>query len=407
MKQTLTNKMLGVCLALAAILGLQFRAQAQYTICSGSSITLNAQAGMASYTWNTGEQTASITVAPTTTTTYVCTEYDDQLNMITETFTVTVNEPGTNGCGNSGGGDTGGGGGGGGGGNTSNYTTCPFGAVTLNGQAGMVTYLWSTGEQTPSITLYPSANTVVTCEQIDANLLPVTETFNITVLASSDPTCSNSGGGGSGGTGGTTTTYNLTTCPKKAVTLDAGLGSAYAWNTGATTRTITVTLTASSSYTVQVTAGNGGIDTKIFDVTVLSSKNSLCSNGNNGWGNGDQDAPGNSGGNNNGENGGTSPRGIGKNGKGRLSGSKNMETIDFRVLENPFKNNFTLVLNGSSKLPVSVSVFDMAGRLVGDFKNLSSTETFTAGEDLQKGVYFVKVTQGDQTKMTKIVKSGN
>ena len=64
-------------------------------ICQGESIILTATGG-STYEWNTGETTASITVNPTTTTTYSVTAFSASgNNSDTDEVIVTVNTPPT------------------------------------------------------------------------------------------------------------------------------------------------------------------------------------------------------------------------------------------------------------------------------------------------------------------------
>ncbi|HEX8254238.1 MAG TPA: hypothetical protein VF846_13930 [Thermoanaerobaculia bacterium] len=66
-----------------------------------------------------------------------------------------------------------------------------------------------------------------------------------------------------------TITGPTSTCPSTPVTLDAGAGfSSYLWTNGATTRTITVTPTATEAYSVTVTNANGCPATDSHTVTV-------------------------------------------------------------------------------------------------------------------------------------------
>ncbi|MFL5752468.1 MAG: M4 family metallopeptidase [Bacteroidia bacterium] len=60
------------------------------TVCAGDSITLTAS-GAASYSWNTGATTSSITVAPANTSTYVVTGTASGCSSASDTSTVTVN----------------------------------------------------------------------------------------------------------------------------------------------------------------------------------------------------------------------------------------------------------------------------------------------------------------------------
>ena len=62
-----------------------------------------------------------------------------------------------------------------------------------------------------------------------------------------------------------------------SATLDAGIGSSYQWSTGATTRTIAVSPTVTTSYTVSISTGNAVTMIKTFNVTV---QNVRCGNTN-------------------------------------------------------------------------------------------------------------------------------
>lgn len=114
-------------------------------------------------------------------------------------------------------------------------TTVCFGdRVTLTANAG-ISYLWSTGATTQSISAYASGNYTVTVTNIDGCIAtsPVTVvTVNPVPMAIITP-------------GGPTSF-----CTGNSVTLTASLGSSYLWSTGATTRSITVNM--SGNYTVIV-----------------------------------------------------------------------------------------------------------------------------------------------------------
>ncbi|MFZ2492900.1 MAG: hypothetical protein WA208_15565, partial [Thermoanaerobaculia bacterium] len=119
-------------------------------------------------------------------------------------------------------------------------SVCPGGNVTLTAGSGFASYLWSNGATTQSITVAPTATTA----------------YTVTVTA-----------GGCSGTSGTHTvtiasapsvaiTGPAFVCPDAPFTLDAGAGfDTYLWSNSATTRTITVSQSQATTYTVQVTAG--------------------------------------------------------------------------------------------------------------------------------------------------------
>jgi gliding motility-associated-like protein len=108
-------------------------------ICIGQSVTLTASGG-GPYTWSTGETSPTITVTPTTNTTYTATSVvasctDNAIHTVTVTPKPIINVSGT--------------------------TICPGqnGVVTAT---GATTYTWSTGETTSSITVNPTVNTTYT-----------------------------------------------------------------------------------------------------------------------------------------------------------------------------------------------------------------------------------------------------
>lgn len=72
---------------------------------------------------------------------------------------------------------------------------------------------------------------------------------------------------------------------------------------------------------------------------------------------------------------------------------------------NPFSDNFKLNLVTSSVEPVSVSVFDMLGKLI-ESRELSTVEieNYEAGANYPNGVYNIIVSQGDNVKSVRMVK---
>ncbi len=117
---------------------------------------------------------------------------------------------------------------------------CAGGSVTLDAGAGFDSYLWSNGATTQTITVSPATTTNYSVTVAD-NGCPNSDAHTVTVnplpvVAITGPT---------------------STCASAPVTLDAGAGFAgYAWSTGATTQTITVSPTTTTSYSVTVTDGN-------------------------------------------------------------------------------------------------------------------------------------------------------
>jgi len=253
-------------------------------ISQGETTILTASGGDA-YIWSTGETTESISVNPSTTTTYTliallngCEDTDDVIVTI-ETEQVTANA----------GADVG---------------ICEGDSITLTASGG-IDYLWSTGETTQSIVVNPSSTTNYTVivsndtsndtddVTVDVNPVPeVTTTNDATILEGNYITLSASGANNYEWSNGATqpniavspnitTTYvvtgyinecydvkDVTVSVVEQVVVDAGedtslcLGDEitliangsgaeeYLWNTGATTQSITVSPEEDTMYTV-------------------------------------------------------------------------------------------------------------------------------------------------------------
>lgn len=208
-----------------------------------------------SYNWQPGNFSgSSVTVAPSSTTTYTvtgtyingCTGSDD--------VTITVNpEPVVTISGDN--------------------SVCQGACATLTA-SGADTYVWSTGETTASITVCPNATT------------------SYTVTGTSAAGCS-----GPQSTASTTVTVNeaaavvieadretITDCygPQCAtLTAEAVHGTGpftFAWSTGATTQSITVCPNVTTTYTVTMTDANGCTATDEITITVIDA---CCGHNNN------------------------------------------------------------------------------------------------------------------------------
>ena len=201
------------------------------TICSGNSVTLDAGPGT-TYSWSTGANTRTITVSPTVSTNYSvtvinalgCTGSDAKMVNIGSGFTVDL------------GNDT---------------TICSGNSVTLDAGPG-TTYSWSTGANTRTITVSPTVSTNYSVTVINAS-----------GCTGSDAKMVNIGSGFTVDLGNDTTI-----CSGNSVTLDAGPGTTYSWSTGANTRTITVSPTVSTNYSVTVINASGctGSDSKMVNL---------------------------------------------------------------------------------------------------------------------------------------------
>jgi len=277
-------------------------AGADIEICQGESVTLTAADGANAYLWNTGQTGKSVTVSPEDTTTYTVTVTDNGCSA-TDDVTVTVKpRPAVNA------------------GNDMEITQGGSATLTASGEG---TFVWSTGQQAQSITVSPTATTIYTvtatsngCTNSDSVTVVVLEPDSVTANAGDDVSICDGNSAALTATGGTeylwstgettasiqvspavTTTYTVTVssngisdsdevivnvkplptadagadleiCQGESVTLTAaGGGSSYAWNTGQTGQSITVSPEDTTTYTVTVT-DNGCTDTDDVTVTV-------------------------------------------------------------------------------------------------------------------------------------------
>lgn len=200
-------------------------------ICLGESTTLTASGG-GTYLWSTGATSASITVSPTVTTTYIVTVTASGGCVSTARATVTVNSPPLASI-------------------TGANSVCNGTSITLSATGG-TQYIWSTGATSASINISPIVNTTYTVTV--TNITGCTATSTKTITVSTPPTASITG--------------NNTICLGLSTVLTASGGSSFLWSTGATTAAITVSPTTTTTYTVTVTGSNACTSTASRTVTV-------------------------------------------------------------------------------------------------------------------------------------------
>lgn len=182
-------------------------------ICTGQSAVLVAS-GAQTYSWNTGATTNSITDSPSISTTYTVTGTDalgcstttTQLVSVAATLSITVLGP---------------------------SSVCSGGSATLTGNGGL-TYSWSTGANTSSIVITPTANTSLNLIGYSGSCSN-TAVYNVTVNPL--PTLSL----------GTSPTI----CAGQSATLTAsGSATSFSWNTGSSSATIAVSPSVNTTYSV-------------------------------------------------------------------------------------------------------------------------------------------------------------
>ena len=201
------------------------------SICSGASATLTANGGI-TYAWNNSENTQSITVS--TSGNYVVTVTDANNCTASASRTVTVNS------------------------NPAatilplNVTLCTGASATLTASGG-TSYLWSTTENTPGISITPAATTTYSVTVTDAN--NCTATASRTVNVNALPVVAVS-------------PASVSICNGANSTLTASGANSYVWSTTEVSPTITVNPATTTTYTVTATDVNSCSATASATVTV-------------------------------------------------------------------------------------------------------------------------------------------
>ena len=205
-------------------------------ICAGSSIVLTA-IGADSYTWSGGQNTSSITVSPTSTTTYTATGTNAFGCQSTATKTITVESLPNVAI-------------------TSNGNSiCEGNSITLSG-TGAILYSWSTGASSANITVSPTENTTYTVTGTSA--AGCQNTASTTIIVEENPVVE-------------ITASTTTVCSGNPIILSATEGLNYAWSNGENTSSITITPSNSGTYSVTATNGAGCNVTASIDINVLTS----------------------------------------------------------------------------------------------------------------------------------------
>ncbi len=194
-------------------------AGADENICIGDNINLTATGGTV-YSWNTGENTQSINVSPTTQTQYTVIGADLNGCMNTDDVVVNVNPlPNV---------DLG-----------PDLTVCENNSVNITSNV-VGTYLWTGGANTQTITVTPTANQNIGVTVTDNNGCVGTDDININVTTGINVTI----------------TPDLSACPNELVTLTASGGTNYNWSTNENTASINVNTPLTPTY-YSVTVGDG------------------------------------------------------------------------------------------------------------------------------------------------------
>ncbi|MGQ3013779.1 MAG: T9SS type A sorting domain-containing protein [Flavobacteriales bacterium] len=210
----------------------------QSSVCAGAATVLTA-GGAVSYNWNPGAISGSnVTVYPTATTTYTVTGTDANGCQSTAAVTVNVqNTPSVSAA-------------------TADAILCAGENTTLTA-SGATSYLWTPGNMTgASISVSPATSTTYQLIGLNGNC---SDTTTITITVNSLPNVQASA-------------VNPSICAGSSTTLNASGAVSYVWTPGNLGgSSITVSPSATTSYTVTGTDNNNCTNTASLTVSVLAS----------------------------------------------------------------------------------------------------------------------------------------
>ena len=218
-------------------------------ICVGETTSLTASGGV-TYIWSNNATTATINVAPIATTTFTVTVTDLTGCTGIARSTVQVNpKPNVDISGST--------------------VFCRVNPVALTA-SGALTYLWSTGQTTSSISVSPISTTEYRVTGTDSNGCVASDTIRVSVADFSQVSI----------------TGNNIICLGDSTILKAIGGISYIWNTSQTADSIKVRPAVTTTYTVTVTIANGCTTILNRTVTVnippaagITGNLSICSGG--------------------------------------------------------------------------------------------------------------------------------
>jgi hypothetical protein len=222
------------------------------TLCLGDSITITTE-GNGNFVWSTGETTSSITVSPSTTTTYSVTSTNAcDTNGVSDEIVITVSDAPNIDAGSD--------------------VTIEEGSSTTLTAIGDGNFLWSTGETDSSITVSPVTTTTYTVTATSNG--GCTNDDSVTVIVEGSSQNDNDGNNNSTNVEANAGT-DVEICQNSpSIILTASGGDNYLWNTGEITASITVNPIETTTYSVTV-SNSSSIDSDEVTVFVDDSCSGL------------------------------------------------------------------------------------------------------------------------------------
>jgi hypothetical protein len=359
-------------------------------ICSGSSVTQTVS-GANSYSWSTGVTNSVVNLSPTVTTVYTVTGVTTNTCNSIFTSTVVVNP-------------------------LPNIQFSPSTLAICTGQTGTVTalgasnYTWSNGTIGSTLSLSPSASTVLSV--LGTSSANCSSTNTLAVNLNTLPVVSISG--------------NSAVCVGSAISQTVSGANNYFWNIGTNNTVITISPTVTTVYTATGTTNNNcsSIVSKTIvvnplpNLNIVSTKTNICA--------GESNTLNASGANSYNWNNGSTSNSIvisplnntiysvlGASANNctvsssisqsvsactGISGTAMSET-EYMLYPNPAKNHFTISYQDS--FIIELSMYNVLGEVVLNQNNYSGEPISIEG--LNKGVYFITITEGKNHSVKKLI----
>ena len=81
------------------------------------------------------------------------------------------------------------------------------------------------------------------------------------------------------------------------------------------------------------------------------------------------------------------------------------EELLIRAMPNPSYSYFKVQITGNTKDRLSVTVTNLSGQIMDRFDGALRTGQLQFGQKYASGIYFVKILEGNKTKVIKLIKS--